>query len=598
MSPRNRQSCSSGAMVRGIGLSPGIAVGVAIRLERQGPPVFRLAIERPAVAEELERFQKALQISRRQLEEIRKQFESYLGTDHACIIDAHRMILEDPALIGQIEARIDRDLFSPERALRETAERWLEIYRSTGDSYFGQRGSDFEEVMERVISNLVELESSQPAEALPEDLILVSPTVSLSALADFQPQRIRGLVSTRGGDVSHLTIVARSCGIPYVGGVENVNRLIRTGQKLVVDGFEGTIHVEPSTEFESACRRKARASRRITPRPVDGEPVFTRDGRRVFFLANTEVGKDVARAIRHGAEGIGLFRSEYLYMARKSEPVSETEQFHVYRDLAEAVAPLPAYIRTLDIGDDGHPFFTRLTGEVEPILGVRGIRLSLLHPEIFRSQLRAIARASRFGNLKIVLPMVSSADEVIEARRLLGEVEAELLAEGESFQSPLELGAMLEVPAAVFSLEAIAAHSDFLLVGTNDLIQYTLAAGRSNQRVAHLFNPYHPAILGSLARIARVAEEKSIVTIVCGEVASIPLYALLLVGMGFQRLSMASYSIPQLRTIMREVGYAEVRRKIEALLAFDTVKEVQEFVRREFAALGGLRAGEELVVGG
>ncbi len=597
MSPRNRHS-SSGAVIPGIGLAPGLAVGVAIRLERHGPPFFRLGIERPAVAQELDRFQKALQISRRQLEGIRKQFESYLGTDQAFIIDAHRMILEDPALIGQIESRIRDDLFSPERALRETAERWLEIYRCTGDSYFGQRGSDFEEVIERVISNLVELESSKRLETLPEDLILVSPTVSLSALADFQPQRIRGLVSTRGGDVSHLTIVARSCGIPYVGGVEHVSRLIRTGQRVVVDGFNGTVYVEPSAAFQASCRRKAQANRRITPRPVDGDPVFTQDGRRIYFLANTEVGKDVSRAIRHGAEGIGLFRSEYLYMARKSEPVSEDEQFRVYRELAEATGERPAYIRTLDIGDDGHPFFTNLTGEVEPILGVRGIRLSLLHPEIFKGQLRAIVRACQAGNLKIVLPMVSSADEVIEARRLLNEVQSEVAAEGVVLEAPVQLGAMLEVPAAIFCLEAIAARCDFLLVGTNDLIQYTLAAGRSNQRVAHLFNPYHPAILASLARIARVAQEKEIVTIVCGEVASDPVYALLLVGMGFQRLSMASYSIPQLRTAMRGVRYTEVRRKVEAMLTLQTVKEVRESVRREFATAGGPRAGEELVVGG
>ncbi|MFQ5739633.1 MAG: phosphoenolpyruvate--protein phosphotransferase [Acidobacteriota bacterium] len=581
----------------GTGLSPGIGLGTAYILEPCAPGFYRLRIEASEVPAELERFQQALDKSRRQLKEIKRKFEAAFGEDQAYIIDAHLLILEDPRFLEEIDLRIQNQLESPERAVREAAEEWLASYRTVGDPFFTDKGSDLSEVADRVTANLVEL-GPERENALPKEMILVGSSISLSAMADFELERIKGLVTTRGGEASHLTIVARSCQIPLVAGIERLSDCIRDGQELVVDGSEGWVRVGPSREeihrYQLRSREERDRASSLTGEPF---PVTTRDGRRVVFYVNTEVGSEVHDGLRLGAEGIGLFRSEYVFMQCKSEPVSEEIQFQAYSALARTIGDRPAFIRTLDIGDEGHPFFAALAGEAEPVLGMRGIRLSLKHPSILKSQVRAILRAGLYGNLKIALPMVSSADELIEARNLIDEAYEELQSQGLNLPGKPQVGAMVEVPAAVYTLDSIADQADFLSVGSNDLIQYTLAVGRSNERIAELYNPFHPAILRSLDRIGKVARERSLLAMVCGEIASSPRYGVLLVGMGFQHLSMNPYSIPALQRLIRQITFAQARETVREMLQLETLTDVSQFVGERLAPLVSKSLPNQLVEG-
>lgn len=564
----------------GIGLSPGVAVGTAYEVEPQTATFYRTRIPSKEISRELERLHAALDKSRRQLKRVKRKFEAELGKEHSYIIDAHLLILDDHQLLEGIEKKVREELHSPERAVRETAENWLSVYRSLDDPFFRERGSDVEEVVERIIANLMKLKSRNH-DGLPEDLILVVPEVSLFLLAEYPIERIKGLLVRRGGTTSHGIIIARSYRIPVVSGVQNIKGVIHTGDTLILDGASGIVRVRPSRqEIKTYKAQSRREKKRRLTLAGDSSPCLTADGRRIYVYANVEIESEVPVGLRLGGEGIGLFRSEYVYMKEKKSPISEEKQFRIYKSLARAVKDQPAVIRTLDFGNERHPYFSAMLGDEEKALGLRGIRMSLRHPEIYRDQIRAILRASVFGNLRIVLPMVSSVEEVVQGRKLIEAAQKELLQEGVAINEEIKIGIMLEVPAAVIMLEALLPHADFFAVGTNDLIQYTLAAGRSEDQLAHLFNPLHPAVLNSLYRVAQVAAEGGTMALVCGEIASHPIYANILVGMGFQHLSMNAFAIPEIKRRLRAVSYLESREILAEVLKLATLEEIEAYVNR------------------
>jgi phosphotransferase system enzyme I (PtsI) len=567
-------------LLSGIGLSPGVAVGTAYEV---GPPtvsIYRTRIASREVSDELQRLHSAIRRSQRQLRRVKRQFERELGKEHSYIIDAHLLILEDRQLLEEVEKKIREDRYSPERAVRESAEHWLSVYRSLDDPYFRERGSDVEEVVERVIANLMKL-TPRHHEGLPEELILIVPEVSLFLLAEYPIDQIKGLLVRRGGPTSHGIIIARSYRIPVVSGMKDIREAIHTGDTLIVDGTRGSVHVGPGRQEIRACRaRIRREEKRRLGLAGDTSPCVTTDGRDISVYANSEIDGEVPSGLRLGGAGIGLFRSEYVYMQETSGPVNEEKQFRVYKRLARAVKDRPAVIRTLDLGNESHPYFSQLLGGEESALGLRGIRMSLQFPEIYKAQLRAILRASAFGNLKIVFPMVSSVEEVIEGRRLVKAAQRELLRQGVAFNEKIEIGVMVEVPSAVILLEALCAHSDFLAVGTNDLIQYTLAAGRSEDRLAHLFTPLHPAVLKSLQRVAQIAAQEDLMVLVCGEIAAHPIYATLLVGMGFSHLSMSAYAIPDIKKKLRRISYQQSREMVSEVLKLSSLEDIQAYVAR------------------
>ncbi len=577
------QANESGRRLVGTPLSPGLGAGRAYRIEQYAPDFHRLHLSPDEAPRELERLQEALAKSREQLVRIKERFEQQLGKEHSYIIDAHRLILEDQEVLDQIRSKIRDHLYGPERAVWEATEEWLAVFRTLTDPFFRDRGSDLEEVARRIVANLGESGPPRREEEPSEDLILVGSEIGLSDLAGFPLSQVKGMVSMRGGQTSHITIIARVHRIPAVSGVREVEGTIRTGDEMIVDGSEGIVLVQPSAgerhSFQVLLRQQEQ--RRSSQLQGDSRPSRTADGRVVSVLANTDMEDEATVAFGLGAEGIGLFRSEFVYMGERSGPVRFQEQLTIYRRLARLTGRRPAVIRTLDMGTEDHPYFSRLAGG-GPVLGLRGIRLSLDQPHLFRDQVRAIVSARTEGNLRILLPMISSADELVTARELIRQVEREVSREtGIEPESPIQVGAMIEVPSAVLVLDGICRYADFVSVGSNDLIQFTLAVDRSSDVLSPLFNPLHPAILKSLERVARVASENRIPAYVCGEVAAQPLYAYLLIGMGFQRLSMNPFSIPTVKKRIREMVYEEARERIQELLEFSTIKEVERFVKRE-----------------
>ncbi len=562
----------------GVGLSPGVSIGTAYEVEPQIVALYPIRIASDEVTRELKRLHAALKESRLQLEKARRKLEAELGKEHSHIIDAHLLILEDPLLLEEIERKIQEELQSPERAVREAAENWISAYRSLEDPFFRERGSDVEEVVQRLIFNLMELDS-QGHEGLPEDLILVVSEASLFLLVEYPLERVKGLVVKRGGTTSHGIIIARSYQIPVVAGIQNLKEVIRTGDTLIVDGTSGMVRVRPSEReirnYQARVRKEQKSQQELVG---DTSPCLTSDGQRIYLYANVEIDSEVPLGLKQGGGGIGLFRTEYVYMKDKQKPVSEEQQFKIYKHLATVVAGRPAHIRTLDFGGERHPYFSPILGENDSALGLRGIRLSLRYPDIYREQIRAILRGSAYGNLKIVLPMVSDVDEVVQARRLIQAAKEELLEEGVAFNEEIEVGIMVEVPAAVIMLESLCPHVDFLAVGTNDLVQYTLAASRTDDRIGNLFKPLHPAVLKSLYRVAQVAAAEGVLTLICGEVASHPVYARLLIGMGFRHLSMSPFAIPEVKGRLREISCLEAAEMVEEVLRQATLEEVEDYV--------------------
>lgn len=567
--------------LQGKGLSPGEGWGVAYRVEPRQPAFYRLRITPEEVSTELRRFREAVARARELYAADKQRFESLVGTDHSYIVDAHLLMLEDRELLDEIEARVSRRLDSPERALRHVADRYLAAYRSLRDDFFRERALDFEEVIGRILSYLAELAPEGQVEPT-EDLILVGPEVGLSVLARFPFERIRGLVTTRGGETSHVVIIARSSGIPVVGGIDDLASRIDSGDHLFVNGTTGTVEigVQPRDRGRDGAL-PVRAEPRVPTAPAAG-PCHTVDDQRVLLLANTEFRHEVRASLKLGAEGIGLFRTEFICLRRGSTRVDEDEHYAVYRALAQDGGGRPIVIRTLDLSERG----PQVDAGEGAALGIRGIRLSLTRPADLKAQLRAIVRARRHGDLRVVLPMVTSLDEVLTVRALLRDIERKLEIPA---SDSIPLGVLLEVPAAVLTLDTLAPAVDFLSVGTNDLIQYTLAAGRFNHQIAHLYNPLHPAVLRSLGRIVKIAEEQQRPVMVCGEMAANPLQLCVLIGLGYRQLSMNPLAIPAVRELVSRIRAGELENWVSRILGLGTVQEIQQFVDSSFPTIAGVQ---------
>lgn len=563
--------------LNGISVVAGRAVGTAYRVPPRVRGIYPLRILRSECQAEYERFRQALEQSRRQLLEIRDKLREQVGQEHSSVIDAHLLMLEDRHFLNAIEERILHSHHSAERAIDETAHSWLTTYTSLEDSFFRERGFEFEEVAQRLAANLRARSPEQPGD-LPEDIILVSDRMSLLVMADYGLERIRGLVLGNGGRTSHVAIVARSCRIPIVAGIAVFPSDLRTGATILVDGDKGAVVIGPrADEAESLAVEMKRVRRRIEERQVDSEPCRTADGQRVVLLANTESPADVDAALRLGAEGIGLYRTEFLYIENKNAPASEKRQLEAYRDLGRRLHGRSAAIRTLDIGDEDHPYFSTLAGASQPILGLRGVRLGIRYPEILKAQIRAIVRARASADLSIVLPMVTSPDEVRQVRGWIAEEERALGVRG-----PIRLGVLIEVPAAVYCLKGLAEAADFFAVGTNDLIQFTLAVSRTDERASDLYDPWHPAVLESLSRIAAAAETYGKPAVCCGEAAADPAFLSLLVGMGFRRFSMTPYALPDAKACLRQCRTSDLADLVRQALSLKDLSELSAFRESAF----------------
>lgn len=567
----------------GIGVSPGIAIGVAHLVNRARMAALERSIEESDVDAEIAAFEEAVALSRRQLTEVKRQVAGRHLAEHLYIIDTHLLILDDQMLHAETKRCIRQDLLNAEGALKRALNQFRSVFESIDDEYLRDRGSDVESVGERLLRNLMG-EAEQSLAGIDRKVVVVAHDLSPADTMQIDKEKIIGFVTDVGGRTSHTAILARSQGIPAVVGLENATALIAGSTPLIIDGGSGTVILNPSTETFREYLQKKQNYEYVEKELLGYRdlPAETVDGHRLVLRSNVELPDEVPGALEQGAEGVGLFRSEFLYLGRQKPP-SEEEQFIAYRDIIQAMAPHEVTIRSLDAGGDKFVKEINLTDEANPALGLRGVRFSLADRELLKVQLRAILRASALGPVKVMFPMISGVAEIRACKSILHQAMDELTQEGVVFDAQIPIGIMVETPSAALIADKLAGEVDFFSVGTNDLIQYCLAVDRANEHVAYLYEPLHPAVLRALQMICDAAGRAEIKVAMCGEMAAEPLYLPILVGLGFDELSMNAPCIPRVKRVIRQIRHADGTALLEKLLQLPTGVEVTHCLEDEMA---------------
>jgi len=563
--------------LRGIAASTGIAIGPAFRFRRPDLDFERRTVEDPTA--EFARFEAALETARAQLAVVYAKAEEESGTEQAAIFQAHALMLEDPELLGTVRAAIVEEGLNVEAALSGAAEAYARMLESLDNEHLRARAADVRDVANRVLRILLGAAES-PTEGLTAPSIVLARDLTPSDTVLLDKSLVIGFCTAEGGATSHTAILARGLGLPAVVGVGPDVLEIPDDMKLVLNGSDGTLLVAPDGGTVAKSRSRQAATARVLARACRQapEPPITRDGHRVEVVANIGNVEGAQVALQAGAEGVGLLRTEFLYLERTHLP-DEDEQYRAYRAIVDVFGDRPVILRTLDIGGDKHLPYMNLPGEMNPFLGVRAIRLSLSRPELFRPQLRAALRAGAGRNLKVMFPMVATVAEVREARAVLEECRAELLAEGRSVAEKTEVGIMIEVPAAALMADRLATEVDFFSIGTNDLSQYTLAADRTNADVAPMANGFQPAVLRLVRDVIAAAHGKDKWVGLCGELAGEPLAIPVLLGLGLDEFSMNPPAIPLAKQIIRALTLDEAREVALAALELDGPEDVRKLVR-------------------
>ncbi|HET6413491.1 MAG TPA: phosphoenolpyruvate--protein phosphotransferase [Anaeromyxobacter sp.] len=584
-------SPSTSTILVGLAASPGIAIGQCWTMERRRvqTPKRRLAVDE--VEGELLRFRAALEASDAQLDEVKRKVEASGGAaagEHTAILDMHRMMLRDEMLVGEVRRLVREERVNPEWAVKRAARRIKGAFHQDADEYFKERRADVDFVCERLIKNLLG-QAADVEGAPPEGAIIVAHDLSPADTALLlHGNRVGAFVTDAGARTSHTAIVARALEIPAVVGVGRITASAGRGDWVVVDGARGVVLVNPSpaerAEYQQA-RERLKDEERELLRTRD-LPAITQDGEHLLLGGNIEFAEEVPSLLAHGGEAVGLYRTEYLFLGRSDLPTEE-EHYQNYRRILEAVGRRPVTIRTFDLGGDKLPAGMRLHAD-NPALGLRAVRYCLRHPELFRSQLRALLRASIHGNLKIMFPMISGVAELRAARRVLSEAQAEL--SGETIPTRrVPVGIMVELPSAALLADRLARECDFFSIGTNDLIQYAIGIDRQNKDVAYLYKPLHLAVLRMVRGVCEAAKAAQIPVSVCGEMAGDPLHTLVLLGLGVTELSMNGPSIPAVKKVVRGSRAADARALVDRLLSLtfadDIEREVREAMQQRFPDL-------------
>ncbi|HJT17017.1 MAG TPA: phosphoenolpyruvate--protein phosphotransferase [Thermoanaerobaculia bacterium] len=564
---------------KGIGVSPGIAIGRAVIIERREASVFRVPIRDEEVTGEVNRFLEALDKTRDELGDLAKKVRRSMGEEYASIFDAHAMMVSDPSFADKVQQKIESEQVNAEWALAEVQEELQARFESFDDSYLRERVADVKDVADRVQTNLQGIAHHDLSE-ITHDVIILADDLTPSDTIHFNRRPIVGFATEAGGRTSHTSIIAKSLFMPAVIGVPRLTKSVDNDEMIIVDGYEGTLIVNPTqamiAEYQARVLRHEEAEKKLLENRA--QPAITKDNHQLTLMANIELVEELKDAIKFGAEGIGLYRSEFLYISKSPVLPTEEEHLQLYRALAEALAPRECIIRTFDLG--GKKLAREVMGvrEDNPVLGLRGLRLCMKHRDMFRTQLRALLRASAFGNIKIMFPLVTGVQEIRQVKTLLREIKEELDAEGHEYNDKLKVGIMVEVPSAALIADILAKEVDFFAIGTNDLIQYSLAIDRANENVSYLYEPLHPALLRLLKNIIDAGKAAGIPVELCGEMAADPIYAVVLIGLGLEMFSMNPSSIPIIKNIVRSVRYRDCRRIAEMALQKRTAQEIEEFV--------------------
>jgi phosphotransferase system enzyme I (PtsI) len=578
-------------VLQGMGVSDGIAIGRAVCIETRGPDVFRFHIPEDQVEKEVVRLHEGALHARGELKRIRARAEEDLGDDLAAIFDAHVLLLSDRNFLGRVEERIRTHHVNAEWAVHKTAEELDNRFAHMDDAYLREKSEDLTDVSRHLLRSLQGIAHHDLSE-MPDDVVIVADDLTPSDAIRLGRERVIGFAIESGGRTSHTTIIARSLNLPAVAGLVGIMGRLRDEAPIIVDGETGTVILHPTEEVVARYRaRKEELERRDRDLLATRElQAVTRDGVEIRLMANIDLPEEVDEVNLFGADGVGLYRSEFLYIEKSPHMPTEEEHVQIYRRLAELSAPHPAIIRTYDLGGRKLAREMMATEEENPVLGLRGIRLTLARTDVFRSQIRALYRAGRYGDLWIMLPLVSTLDEVRQFRAFANEVKEEMEREGVPFQRDVRLGVMIEVPAAAMIADVLAREADFFSIGTNDLIQYSMAVDRNNEHVASLYQPLHPAILRMLRFVIDSARAEGIEVSLCGEMAADPRLALLLIGLGLRRLSMSPRQIPEVKTWIREASVSDLAELATRCMEHSTAADVQKHLDGYFECLVPSRA--------
>jgi phosphotransferase system enzyme I (PtsI) len=570
--------------MEGVGASPGIAIGPVRITDRSRVAVVEREISPAEVSAEVLRFKHALAEARDELAGIKQRLAAQRGPEHLYVIDTHMLILQDSMLTNETIAIIESQFINAEAALKRTLQKFKDFFATIEDEYLRERSSDVETVVERVLRCMVG-KSQESVNEVEGKAIIVAHDLSPADVLQIDKNKVIGFVTDLGGKTSHSAILSRALEIPAVVGLERVTAEIADGDILIIDGAAGVVVINPDkATFRDYLLRKQHyeyLGRELLK--LRDLPAETTDGLRIKLKGNVELPEEISSLKRHGGEGIGLYRTEMLFLNRHTLP-DEDEQFAAYAAVVREMAPHPVTIRTLDVGGDKFVSGLNLEDELNPALGLRAIRLSLRQPEIFKPQLRAILRASALGKVRMFFPMVSGVAEIRAVKALLSEVKEELRTTGIPFDEQIEIGIMIEIPSAVIIADLLAREVDFFSIGTNDLIQYSLAIDRTNEHLSHLYEPLHPAVLRSLKMVVDAAHAVGIDACICGEMAGEPLYLPILLGLGFDELSMNAVSILRVKKILRRFSREEAEKLVSMALSFSTAQEVESFLQGEIAA--------------
>lgn len=563
-------------IVSGISASQGIAYGQIFVFIQSDVEVPNYQVDEEKRVAEIARFEKALLATRQQISKIKNEVEKNLGAEEAMIFDAHLLVLEDQALIGETIRDFEKTGRNIETCFNQISSRYIQAFAEIDDEYLRERAGDIRDVAQRVLQNLLG-QAENSLSRLADKRIVVATDISPSDSASIDRGQALALVTDSGSRTSHAVIVARSMKVPAVVGMRDLTTRVKNGDWAIVDGYDGVVILNPSesTLFRYGKIREQKKSFETRLLQANDQPAVTLDGVKVSLMANIERVDELQMVKDYNAQGIGLYRTEYLFLNSARIP-TEQEQFLAYQEVVKALAPLPVIIRTLDLGGDkpmvGHPHL--FLKEDNPFMGFRAIRFCLVHTDIFKDQLRAILLASAFGKVQLMYPMISGADEMVKANAVLAECKAELKARGQAFDEALEVGAMIEIPSAAATVDLLAKECAFFSVGTNDLIQYLLAIDRVNDRIAHLYEPTHPAVIRTLKQIVDEAHRQKLPVSVCGEMAGDPIFAPLLLGLGIDGLSMSPAWLPSVKYLVRAMTMADAKALAAEALTMSSPKEI------------------------